>query len=68
MKLMETWKPLTIYFLAGISTFSLISISFTLRSLIPLAEWAELQNECIKRTVAYEGLSSKVWSCNGGGD
>ena len=41
-------------------------------SLVPMAKWANSQNECIERTFRIDGknmqgLSSKVWSCNGGG-
>ena len=68
------------YFIfAGISTVSLvftslsvISISKSIKdvsaSLEPISEWADIQNQCIERTTAYEGVSSKVWSCNGGGE
>ena len=68
MKSIDEIKPHLFLVLAFLSTSSLISISFSLRSLEPLSEWAELQRECIERTVAYKGLSSKVWSCNGGGE
>ena len=54
--------------LGAISTASLVSISFSLNSLMPLAEWANIQNDCIERTTAFEGLPDKVWSCNGGGN
>ncbi|KGG12755.1 hypothetical protein EV11_2013 [Prochlorococcus sp. SS52] len=54
--------------LGTLSTASLLSISFSLRSLLPVAEWAELQKDCIERTIAFEGLPDRVWSCNGGGD
>tara|TARA_Y100001968_G_C19222766_1_gene650569 strand:- start:415 stop:666 length:252 start_codon:yes stop_codon:yes gene_type:complete len=69
---------------AGLSTFSLIftttaiiSISKSVRevstNLIPIAEWADSQNECITKTFRIDGtntqgIPSKVWSCNGGGD
>ncbi len=56
--------------LAVASTVSLIIIA---SSLIPLAKWANNQNECTIRTFRIngkdtQGLSSKVWSCNGGGN
>ncbi len=69
---------------AGISTFSLIftsvaviSISKSVKevstALEPISKWADTQNECIKKTwridgVNTQGIPSKVWSCNGGGD
>ncbi len=68
MKSIEEIKPHLFLFLAFLSTSSLISISFSLRSISPLADWAELQKDCVERTVAYKGISSKVWSCNGGGE
>ncbi len=67
MKSIEDAKTYLFLVLAFLSTSSLISISFSIRALEPLADWAELQKDCIERTVAYKGLSSKVWSCNGGG-
>ena len=69
---------------AGLSTFSLlftsisvISISKSLKdvsaSIQPISSWAETQNECITKTFRIDGqntqgIPSKVWSCNGGGD
>ena len=69
--------------LATISTFSILISSFNLmeasksiqsasREIKPIAKWAESQNDCITRTFRIggkntRGLSSKVWSCNGGG-
>ncbi len=67
MESIDEIKPHLFLLLAFLSTSSLISISFSLRNLEPLADWAELQKQCVIRTVAYPGLSSKVWSCNGGG-
>tara|TARA_Y100001968_G_scaffold92471_1_gene83152 strand:+ start:212 stop:463 length:252 start_codon:yes stop_codon:yes gene_type:complete len=68
---------------AGLSTLSLvfssistISISKSVKelsiSLEPVAEWADIQNECITKTFRIDGnntqgIPSKVWSCNGGG-
>ena len=57
-------------FLAVISSLSLGVISI---SLIPIAKWAQTQNECVERTFRTDGtnnagIPSKVWSCNGGGD
>ena len=69
---------------AGLSTLSLvitsisiISVSKSVRELStelqPISEWANSQNECITKTfrvdgVNTQGIPSKVWSCNGGGD
>ena len=64
---------------ASLSTFSLIftsisiiSISKSIKevssSMDPISKWAEIQNKCIEKTTAFEGISNKVWSCNGGGD
>ena len=68
----------------GLSTFSLIftsvsvsSISKSLKevsdNLEPISLWAETQNECIIKTWRIDGkntqgIPSKVWSCNGGGN
>ena len=68
----------------GLSTLSLIftsvsvlSISKSVKevsnSLVPIALWAETQNECITKTWRIDGentqgIPSKVWSCNGGGN
>ena len=70
--------------LAGLSTFSLIYTSISIisisksvkeisTSLEPISIWAESQNECITKTWRIDGkntqgIPSKVWSCNGGGD
>ncbi len=56
--------------LAVASTISLIGI---FASLVPIAQWSRSQNECIERTFRIDGtntqgLTAKVWSCNGGGD
>ncbi len=56
--------------LAGVSTLSLVMISV---SLVPIAEWARNQNDCVERTFRVDGINNasmpaKVWSCNGGGD
>ncbi len=69
---------------AGLSTFSLIFTSISIISisksvkkvstaLEPISIWADTQNECITRTWRIDGkntqgIPSKVWSCNGGGD
>jgi len=69
---------------ASLSTFSLIftsvsviSISKSFKdvssSLEPISLWADNQNECITKTfridgVNTQGIPSKVWSCNGGGE
>ena len=68
---------------AGLSTLSLVFTSFTIISLSksvkeistdlePISAWADSQNECIMKTFRYDGkntqgIPSKVWSCNGGG-
>ena len=69
---------------AGLSTFSLalssisfISISNSVKELStdlePISKWANTQNECITKTFRIDGkntqgIPSKVWSCNGGGN
>ena len=68
---------------AGLSTFSLVFTSISVVSvsksvkeisndLEPISAWAVTQNECIKKTFRIDGINtqgipSKVWSCNGGG-
>ena len=68
---------------AGLSTLSLvftaisvISVSKSVKEisneLKPLSTWADSQNECITKTFRIngkntQGIPSKVWSCNGGG-
>ena len=68
---------------AGLSTLSLVFTSFSIISvsksikeiatdLAPISAWAESQNECITKTFRIDGkntqgMPSKVWSCNGGG-
>ena len=56
--------------MAAVSTLSLVGISV---SLLPVAQWARSQNECIERTYRIAGtnnagIPTKVWSCNGGGE
>ncbi len=69
---------------AGFSTLSLVLTSISIISvsksvseisteLEPLSVWAKSQNECITKTFRVDGINtqgipSKVWSCNGGGD
>ena len=69
---------------AGLSTFSLIFTSVSIISisksvkevstaLEPISTWADTQNECITKTWRIngkntQGIPSKVWSCNGGGE
>ena len=65
---MEEFKFNAPIILGALSTASLISIAFSLNSLTPLRDWAQIQNDCIERTIAFEGLPDKVWSCNGGGN
>tara|TARA_Y100001968_G_C18906040_1_gene502995 strand:- start:203 stop:454 length:252 start_codon:yes stop_codon:yes gene_type:complete len=68
---------------AGLSTLSLVFTSISIISisksvdeisidLDPLSTWAESQNQCITKTFRIDGkntqgIPSKVWSCNGGG-
>ncbi len=69
---------------AGLSTLSLITSSYSIFSisksvdqisseLEPITAWANSQNECITKTFRIDGkntqgMPSKVWSCNGGGN
>ena len=69
---------------AGLSTLSLVFTSISMISvsksakqistdLEPIATWADSQNECIIKTFRIDGkntqgIPSKVWSCNGGGE
>ena len=69
---------------AGLGTFSLIFTSISIISisrsvkevstvLEPISKWADTQNECVTKTFRIngkntQGIPSKVWSCNGGGD
>ena len=69
---------------AGLSTFSLVFTTISIISLSksvkkistelePISTWANSQNECIVKTFRIngkntQGIPSKVWSCNGGGD
>ena len=68
---------------AGLSTLSLVFTSTSIISvsqsvkeisndLEPISAWADSQNECITKTFRIDGqntqgIPSKVWSCNGGG-
>ncbi len=68
---------------AGLSTLSLVFTSISIVSvsksvkeisndLEPISVWADSQNECIIKTFRIDGkntqgMPSKVWSCNGGG-
>ncbi len=69
---------------AGISTLSLVCTSISINNvsrsvkeisteLEPISSWANSQNECITKTFRIDGkntqgIPSKVWSCNGGGN
>ena len=69
---------------AGLSTLSLVVSAVSIFSLSktanqistdlkPVKAWANSQNECITKTFRIngkntQGIPSKVWSCNGGGD
>ncbi len=68
---------------AGLSTLSLLFTSISIISvsksvneisnnLESISTWADSQNECITKTFRIDGkntqgMPSKVWSCNGGG-
>ncbi len=68
---------------AGLSTLSLVFTSISIISvsrsvkeisaeLEPISAWADSQNECVIKTFRIngkntQGIPSKVWSCNGGG-
>ena len=68
----------------GLSTLSLVFTSISMISvsksvkqistdLEPISTWADSQNECIIKTFRIDGINtqgipSKVWSCNGGGE
>ena len=70
--------------MAGFSTISIIisslsvfsvsrSVNEITSSLLSISSWADNQNECIERTFRIDGkntqgIPSKVWSCNGGGE
>tara|TARA_Y100001968_G_C18812724_1_gene460858 strand:- start:83 stop:334 length:252 start_codon:yes stop_codon:yes gene_type:complete len=70
-------------FCAALSTLSLVFTSISIISvsksvkdisndLDPISAWADSQNECITKTFRIDGkntqgMPSKVWSCNGGG-
>ena len=64
MKISEKVRLYSYPILAFISTASIFSIAV---SLSPIAKWSRIQNDCIERTIAFEGLPDRVWSCNGGG-
>ncbi|WP_320668080.1 hypothetical protein [Prochlorococcus sp. MIT 1307] len=70
MSTKETSKIQIYPLFAAISSASLLLISI---SLLPIAQWAKTQNDCIDKTFRTDGTNnagvpSKVWSCNGGGD
>ena len=59
------------------SSISMISVSKSVKeistNLEPVSTWANSQNECIIKTFRIDGkntqgIPSKVWSCNGGGE
>tara|TARA_B100000700_G_C14896334_1_gene785196 strand:- start:520 stop:771 length:252 start_codon:yes stop_codon:yes gene_type:complete len=68
---------------ASLSTLSLVFTSISIISLSksvkeistdlePISAWADSQNVCITKTFRIDGrntqgMPSKVWSCNGGG-
>mgnify|MGYP001285740327 CR=1 FL=1 len=60
-----------------ITSISLISVSKSVKEITtdlePISKWADSQNECITKTFRIDGkntqgIPSKVWSCNGGGE
>ncbi len=60
-----------------ITSISIISLSKSVKEisteLESISVWANSQNECITKTFRIDGhntqgIPSKVWSCNGGGD
>tara|TARA_B100000579_G_C22651680_1_gene766553 strand:+ start:522 stop:773 length:252 start_codon:yes stop_codon:yes gene_type:complete len=69
---------------AGLGTFSLVFTSVSIvsisksineisKSLDSISIWADAQNECVTKTFRIDGkntqgIPSKVWSCNGGGN
>ena len=69
---------------AGLSTLSLVFTTISIISLSksvkeiskdlePISTWSDSQNECITKTFRIDGkntqgMPSKVWSCNGGGE
>ena len=68
MNLRESINAHSYPLMAAISTISLVVVA---TSLLPIANWARNQNECIERTYRTAdnaGIPTKVWSCNGGGD
>ena len=82
--LKELFKNHKYLIFSGLSTFSLIFTSISVISISksvkevsttiePISRWAETQNECVTKTYRIngkntQGIPSKVWSCNGGGD
>ena len=80
----ELFKNQKYLIFAGLSTFSLVLSSITSisisnsvkelsKDLDPISEWADTQNDCITTTFRIDGnntqgIPSKVWSCNGGGN
>ena len=60
--------------LAAVSTVTLVITSISvIEASRSISQWAKMQNDCIERTFRIngkntQGLSAKVWSCNGGGD
>ena len=60
-----------------ISSLSILSVSRSVKevsnSLLSISTWADNQNECVEKTFRIDGqntqgIPSKVWSCNGGGE
>ena len=81
--LKELFENNKYFICAGISTLSLVFTSISIISvsksfneissdLKPITACADSQNECITKTFRIDGkntqgIPSKVWSCNGGG-
>ena len=66
MNFKDSLKDYVYPLLAITTTLSLVSIA---ASLVPIAKWNAIQNDCISRVTA-EGYDyvDKVWACNGGGN
>ena len=80
----DLFKGHKYFICASLSTFSLIFTSISVISLSrsvnevsnkleSISKWADSQNECVTKTYRIngkntQGIVSKVWSCNGGGE
>ena len=84
MKITEFIQTNKFVIMAGFSTISIIISSLSIlsvsrsveelsNSLLSISTWANNQNECVEKTWRIDGentqgIPSKVWSCNGGGE